>query len=382
MENERDTELDLRVLIEQLWRGKLIIALVTVLCILLGALLYFVMPRTYESVATIFPLRQSTYAEYIDLASTSALPLSIEGNTSAGDFVKTAFPYTPDDLLKEFQTHLQNPSHLLKGVQETGVIPAEGTEEEERNLSALSFVRSIEFTAPTDKDPGLKMRARARDQEALDRFVSWSLNEASKDLALGIKSAVVHRIGAGKKQQDDAIAQLRVEIASRKAKEDISRQDQVAVLTEQARIAQSLGIKEPVLLQSLNAKGQSTAGASAQVFSGEEPTYFQGSAALAERIDLLKNRKSSDPFILDLRDLERQVYVLENDTRAERLSQLLDQSPLKDPATAPMVEYSTIGASAVKVFPKAGLFGAGSFLVGLILGSGFVLLRAGGGKRR
>lgn len=380
MENERDTEVDLRVLIEQLWQGKLTIALVTVLCVLLGGVLYFVVPKTYESVATIFPLRQSTYAEYIDLASATALPSAVDGEAGRDDFLKTAFPYTRTDLLTEFATYLQNPAHLLQGVQESGIVSA-GDTDAERNAAALSFVRGIAFTAPTEKDPGLKMRVRASDPEALDRFVSWTVRQASVDLAEGIKSSVVRRIEAGRKQRNDAIAQLRVEIASRKAKADMARKDEVAVLAEQARIAHSLGIKEPVALQSLNAQGQSSAGASAQVFSGEQPTYFQGSAALEERIDLLKNRKDGDPFIFDLRDLERQVYVLENDTRAERLSQRLDQSPLKDPATAPMVEYSTIGASAVKVFPKVSLFGAGSLLIGLILGSGLVLLRAGSSRR-
>ncbi|RUM98885.1 hypothetical protein EET67_04370 [Pseudaminobacter arsenicus] len=380
MENERHTEIDLRVLIGQLWRGRLTIVLVTALCVLLGGLLYFVAPKTYESVATFFPLRQSLYAEYIDLASATALPSAVDGEIERGDLIKTAFPYTRNDLLSEFTTYLQNPAHLLQGVQESGIVSSEGAEAE-RNAAALSFVRRIAFTAPTEKDPGFKMRVRANNPEALDRFVSWTVSQAGVDLAEGIKSSVVRRIEAGNKQRNDAIAQLRVEIASRKARADIARKDEMAVLTEQARIARSLGIKEPVALQSLSAQGQSGAGASAQVFSGDQPTYFQGSAALEERIALLKDRKDGDPFIFDLRDLERQVYVLENDTRAERLSQRLDQSPLKDPATAPMVEYSAIGASPVKVFPKLSLFGAGSLLIGLILGSGLVLLRAGAAKR-
>lgn len=375
LESERDTEIDLRVLVEQLWQGKLTVVLVTVLCVLLGGLFYFLTPKTYESVSTFFPLRQSLYAEYIDLASTTALPSAVDGEAERDGLIKTAFPYTRDDLLNEFTTYLQNPAHLLQGVQESGLVSTQGSEAE-RNAAALSFVRRVTFTAPTEKDPGFKMSVQANNQEALDRFVSWAVSQASIDLAEGIKASVIRRIEAGRKQRDDSIAQLRVEIASRKAKADMSRKDEVAVLTEQARIARSLGIKEPVALQSLNAQGQGGAGASAQVISGEQPTYFQGSAALEERIVLLKDRKDTDPFIFDLRDLERQVYVLENDTRAERLSQRLDQSPLKDPATAPMVEYSAIGASSVKVSPKISLFGAGSLLIGLLLGSGLVLLRA------
>jgi hypothetical protein len=113
------------------------------------------------------------------------------------------------------------------------------------------------------------------------------------------------------------------------------------------------------------------------VIAGEQPTYFQGSAALAEQVDVLRNRADGDPFTIDLRNLEREVYVLENDKEAERLTALLNESPLNDPATAPLVEYSTIGASAVRIFPRISIFAAGSLLLGLILGSGLVLLRAG-----
>jgi LPS O-antigen subunit length determinant protein (WzzB/FepE family) len=306
------------------------------------------------------------------------MPAPVTNEAGRASPVQTAFPYTREDIFSDYASYLRNPAHLLKGVEESGIGSREGNEAE-RNAGKLSFVRSISFVAPTDKDPGLKMRVRAGDQQALNRFVSWSLDHASVDVAQGIKAAVVRRIEAGKKLQNDRIAQLRVEIASLKAKADMSRKDEVAVLTEQAKIAESLGIKEPIAL--LSARGQSASGASAQVFSGEQPAYYQGSAALEERIDLLKNRKDVDPFILDLRDLERQVYVLENDTSTERLSQLLEQSPLNDPATAPMVEYSTIGASAVKVFPRVSLFGAGSLLIGLILGAAMVLLRTGFAKR-
>src|SRR5690606_30502579 len=123
---------------------KLTIILVTVLCVLLGVLLYFVMPKTYESVATVFPLRQSVYAQYIDLASTTALQPMMEGEVERGGPVKSAFPYTREDLFSDYASYLRNPAHLLAGAEETGIVSGGGTEAE-HNAGKLSFVRSIAF---------------------------------------------------------------------------------------------------------------------------------------------------------------------------------------------------------------------------------------------
>jgi chain length determinant protein (polysaccharide antigen chain regulator) len=103
--------------------------------------------------------------------------------------------------------------------------------------------------------------------------------------------------------------------------------------------------------------------------------YLQGSTALEEQISLLNKRSDDDPFITELRDLERQIYLLQNDTNSERLTQLLDESPLSDPATAPLADYSVIGASAEKVSPMMSIFAAGSLFLGLLLGSLIVLFR-------
>lgn len=380
MDGEKDNEVELKVLLEHLWRGRFIIAAVTAISLIAGAVVYSMVPNNYEAVASILPLGQSRYSEYIDLAAAEALPSAEDGEDTRGALVKTAFPYTRTDLFNEYAAYLQNPSNLIEGAQVTGVALAKG-ETETSEIGALSFVRGITFTAPTERDAALKMRVRSENQEALNKFVAWSLENARTDLAGDIKASVIRRIEAGKRQRNGAITQLRVEIDSRKAKEGMKRQDQIAFLEEQAKIAQSLGIREPVALQR-NGEGQSSVSTSVQMFSGDLPTYFQGSTALEERIQLLKNRQDGDAFVSDLRDLEGRVYVLENDTRAERLTRLVEQSPLNDPATAPIVEYSAVAATADKIFPRIGPFAIGSLLIGLVLGSGLVLGRVAFSKSK
>lgn len=363
-------EINLRDVVAQLWRGKLTILTTTALAVAIGAAAYYISPNTYESEAVVYPITQSDYARYIDLMARSALS-SQEMEGEKESTLTSAFPYTRDGLFQEFTTYLQSPGHLIRAAQESGVVQGDGQQQTDE-ASALAFTRAVRFAPQTDRKPGFEMRVRAGDKDALNRFVAWSLDNARLEVAKTIRASTVSKIEAGKKIRADAIAKLRIEIESRRDQQEKIRNDQIAELAEQARIAGTLGIKDPITVQALNSPAAST---STPVISGDQPVYLQGSTALEEQIALLKNRGDDDPFTDELRDLERQIYVLENDTTAERLTQLLEESPLSDPATAPLAEYSVIGASAEKIFPKVSIFAAGSLLLGLLLGSAIVLFR-------
>lgn len=373
MNDEAGGEIDLRELLERLWQGRLIIVMTTAVAVALGAGAYYLAPEVYQSRAVVYPITQSDYARYTDLVARSAIsdPQSAAG--AEGPEATAAFPYTRDNLFQEFISYLQSPNHLIHAAQESGI-------GQQDDASALAFTRSIRFTQPTEKTPWFEMRVRAGDREALGRFVAKSLDDARLETARKIRAATVDKIESGRKIRADAIHKLQVEIDARRNQQDKTRKDQIAVLTEQAKIAEKLGIQDPVtvqsvILQSEPAPNASAQNSSAQVTAGEQPLYLQGSTALEEQIALLNTRGDNDPFTAELRDLERRIYVLKNDAQEERLAQLLEQSPLGDPATAPLAEYSLVGASAEKVFPKAGIFGAAALLLGLMLGSMIALLR-------
>jgi LPS O-antigen subunit length determinant protein (WzzB/FepE family) len=340
----------------------------TAIAALLGAGAYFLSPNVYQSDAVIYPITQSDFAEYTDLVARSALASTQDPANPEEPPVASAFPYTRDSLFQEFTAYLQSPDHLIRAAQESGVT-------KDNEGSALTFVRTVRFTQPTEKAPWLEMRARAGNQEALNRFIASSLDNARIEVGKKIQAATLNKIEAGKKVRADAIRKLEAEINSRRSQQEDARKDQIARLKEQAKIAETLGIKDPITVQSVNVRNDPAPTASAQVISGDQPLYFQGSTALEEQIDLLSKRSDNDPFISELRDLERQVFVLKNNRDSQRLTELLNESPLGNPATAPLAEYSVTGASAEKVSPKAGIFAAGSLFLGLMLGSLIVLFR-------
>ena len=372
MEPERDSEIDIRLLVRRLWRGLPIIFLAAALALVAGVALYFFVPRTYQSAAVILPITESDYSSYVDLMAKSALSDMLE-DTQKNDARLTTFPYSRGDLLNEFLAFLQSPDHLLAAAKESGIV--EGGEEKVKEAAALSFVRSVVFTPATERKPTFEMRVRAGNEDALNKFVAMSLDGARISVAQNIRASILARIDAGEKLRKDAIAALAVDITSRRQQAESARTDDMTRIGEQARIAEILNITDPVTLQALSKQAQDTPAASAQVIGGDQPRYFQGSIALNEQIDLLKNRKDNDPYTAGLRDTQRAIYLLENDNRASALRTLLGESPFKDPSTAPIAQYSLIAASATRVFPRASIFGLGSLLLGLVIGTSIVLLR-------
>lgn len=373
MEPERDSEIDLRVLAHRILRGWLTISAVTGLALFAGASLYFVVPRVYQSVAVVLPITEPEYSRYVNLIAKSALSDMLE-EQQKNDPRLVTFPYSRDDLLKEFIAYLQTPSHLLDAAKESGIVPSTGDKAaDERAL--VSFVRSVTFTLPTDRKPDFTMRVRARNEDALNKFMIRSLENTRAEVAEKIRESVLDRVGAGERMRKDAISALVVDVASRRQLAESLRNDDMRRLGEQAKIAETLRITDPVALQALSSKVEAAPRASTQIIAGDQPLYFQGSAALNEQIELLKNRKDSDPYTTGLRDVEREIYKLQHDTTAATLRTLIEESPLKDPATAPLARYSLATATAERIFPRLSIFGVGSLLVGLIVGAGIVLLR-------
>ncbi|OQM75163.1 Wzz/FepE/Etk N-terminal domain-containing protein [Manganibacter manganicus] len=186
MESANDREIDLLAVVAVLWKGRWTILATMLFALVVGIILYAVVPRSYESVATVFPLRQSQYAGYIELATSTALPSAGENQNEQDAGVKAAFPYSRDDLFKEFTRYLQNPAHLLEIAEQSQILKTgKGTQPGQDD--ALAFVRSIVFADPSEKNPGFTMRVRAENREALGNFVSSSLKQASVDLAQSLK---------------------------------------------------------------------------------------------------------------------------------------------------------------------------------------------------
>jgi len=82
------------------------------------------------------------------------------------------------------------------------------------------------------------------------------------------------------------------------------RMDRIAELEEAIHMASSLGLKEDPLLSQVT--GKSTIA----VNQMDSPLYMRGTRALQAEVTSLRTRKSDDPFIAGLRDLQEKLDIL------------------------------------------------------------------------
>ena len=84
----------------------------------------------------------------------------------------------------------------------------------------------------------------------------------------------------------------------------VRRLDRVVVIEEAANTAFSLGIKDMVNTTNVVQYNQLS------ITTTSTPLYYRGFRALNAEINILKNRKSDDPFIIGLRDLQEILALL------------------------------------------------------------------------
>ena len=144
------------------------------------------------------------------------------------------------------------------------------------------------------------------------------------------------------------------QIASKRAVAESRRLDRIARLLEALTLAESVGLKSPMINQSANNLNME---------------YMRGSMALKAEIDILQNRRTDDPFIEGIRDLQEDLNYLkaikidETKLRVVRVDQpsLTPESPIK---------------------PKKTLIVAVALVLGGMLGVFVALIRGAVRKRR
>ena len=102
------------------------------------------------------------------------------------------------------------------------------------------------------------------------------------------------------------IRDIEYTIASKRQMAKQRREDQIVRYHEAAIIADSLGIKRRVDATNIIQNTQMNV----DIATATTPLYYLGFDALSIEITILKNRKSDDPFISGLRDLQEQLALL------------------------------------------------------------------------
>ena len=185
-----------------------------------------------------------------------------------------------------------------------------------------SFLNELVVSANSETVDDLINIARQKIDIRLDEISSEHgllLIKAKKD-----RQSQIHRI---KEEDAQKIRELNDQIDALRYKEQQNRLNRITRLSNAAKLAGTLGIIENNLGQI--SKGNNEINLNIAINEGDDlpEWYLFGEKALLERVEILKNLTSDDPFIPELVTLNNQINEVQNNNLLQTLEERQDDSP-------------------------------------------------------
>ncbi|OSO71705.1 chain-length determining protein [Stutzerimonas stutzeri] len=281
---QRNDEIDLFELVQKLWAKKWLIIGVTIGSIAMAGAYAFLTPPVYRAQAAIMPPTLSDIAGF-NLARNKDIGLE---------------PFKVDDVYRVFTRNLQSDQTKRRFYTEV-YLPSLSEDQRSGPRDALysRFIKRLAIAGPTTAQP--------------DRFV---LSVESEDPAEAAQWAE-HYIKDVEKRSiqemlNNALSEIQVrgrnlvqQIETLRESARVRREDRSVQLEEALKVAQAIGLENPPMIA-----GQMNDQLSA-IMEGNL-TYMRGAKALKAEIEALKQRKSDDSFVPELRDLQEQHALYES----------------------------------------------------------------------
>ena len=323
--SSHNDEIDLFKLVENLWKEKAIIAVITLCFLIGGGLFAFLQTPTYQAEININQAKPEQIAQlqslelYSQLVETSPLEDLIRVINSSSvqqSFIQAANPETRNTLYSSKDT-----SVLLAAFN--GIFNITKNKEE----STFPYITTL--TAPS---------ANIAESE-LDRFISFSestlvntyttsyvklkhqnieaLQLKIQNLNNTIQRQRNNEIIRLKKAQELKITELNTQLNVAKHIYRNKVNDQKNVLKEAYLTAEALNITKPVGLKDLGRNSYNKI--ELDISGRSEPLYLRGTELLKEELKQLEQR--SDDFYPDntIRELQGQILHLETNPKVEQL---------------------------------------------------------------
>ena len=283
-----DDTIDLYELWITLWNKKLLVIAVTVIAAL-GSVVYALQQTPiYKAEALLLPPKAK------DVQSLNEQGVQgVQGMTADGAFAA-------------FKNNLSSRSLQKKFIDEQGLmdILAPGRTPETRDIEILeSFAKMIKIehvkrALENEKSPkGMSVSMESNDPEFAANLVNDYVSFFDTETILLLSAAARNSI-AGQ------IRYIEYTISSKRELAKVRRLDRIVVIQEAANTASILGFEDRVDTSNVVQNNQ------LNITINSTPLYYIGFRALSQEIKALKSRKSDDPFIAGLRDLQEQLALL------------------------------------------------------------------------
>lgn len=361
-----DDEIDLRDLIRTLIRQKKIVLGVTIL-VLLGSLIYAIVASpTYKTRISFLPPTKGEVA-----------PLKIPTSTADADAVTKVYT--------EFEKNLNSVKLRRQIFEQMNLLSLYSKKTKvEANIDDVfnEFNAKMNVEKPTIKKnetaiPILYLTLTGKDPRLIANILNKTGELVSANTKQEVISGVLEEVNFRKEQLHREINELRAkaerqkqdtitklqetDIVERKKLEDqiktlrdnakTKRMDQIIVLTEAAKIAESVGlIEKSALLENAITNPSEGNAFYTEVNTQPQPLYLRGSKALRSEIKELTERTSDDPFIPGLRDLQDKVELLKINRQIEALKARANNDPFIEVLRDKESELAIL--EAFKIDPK------------------------------
>jgi LPS O-antigen subunit length determinant protein (WzzB/FepE family) len=363
-ETHHDDEIDLVELIVNLWNEKILIIITTGITTVLGL--------GYAMLST------PVYTSSVQLLKPSPAELSYLNQTPY-------YEIEPTEVFTEFLSTLSSFSHLNSiAINSSDLLSnATGLEINESIITKLGEIRTIDYPNTKKKSNEIAPDQYFLTYEGINRsnmknLILNDLKEANnttiQEINQRYKNQLQLKIQELSWKQELDLEKLKDQLTSRKNYVMASRKDKLIQLEEALKIAKILKIERPTSLAKL-AKSQISKQVeiTAELNNNQDPLYLRGTRLLSAEIDSLKNL--SDTVFLDneIRQLNANKIVIENNRELIQLKNILnlvDNHPSTIKLNSPLVN-----TPPTPIKPRKTLIVAISLLLGGMLGIFFAIAR-------
>lgn len=328
----RDDEIDLRELIKGLWAQKVLISSVTAL-VAASALAYVLLATpVYETKATVLPPLLSDIAPY---------------NVGRREASLTLF--STENVYTVFTRSLYSQS-LARGFFREVYIPSlpESVRAEPEDQLWDRFNQQFSIKAPNKQRPELlEISMQHSDPRLAADWVNQFVSNASMSAKANMQRDVMGEIGVRIQSMEQHIASLRGS-----AKQ--LRNDRIAILKEALDVAKAAGLDAPQVTV-----GRTSSTKELSEFIDGSLAYMRGARVIEAELAALEARQSDDPFIPELRTLQKQLSFLRTiDIKPDNVAVFTLDSPAALPQTPIKPKKTLILASGLILGGMLGLFAA------------------------
>jgi len=281
-----DDSINLYELWITLWRWKWLVVAITVVAAL-GSIVYALqLQHIYKAEALLLPPKAK------DIPSVLAI-----NNLKIGNSILTGT--SVDSVFKKYKQNIISRSLHKKFIRENGLMEvlAPNRTAETRNEDIYQeFSKLIKLE---EKNGITILSIELVDAEIAAQWVN--------DLTEFIdEETIVMLVDNLQNSITNRIRNIEYTIASKRKMASQRREDQIVRYLEASQIAASLGIKRRVDATNIIQNTQMNV----DIATATTPLYYLGEEALMTEIAILRSRKSDDPFISGLRDMQEKLALL------------------------------------------------------------------------